>query len=134
MTTNRFDIIEALEGKMVPMRSGKYYLVKGGLVQLRLGEFPLLQYEVSELEIMLALSREQSINGIHIYQGDCPDNTNGPFSRDKNCPVCQALIAVENATQLDESTVTSCCGEYTPAFLIPGSPCLNCDADPESHR
>lgn len=25
------------------------------------------------------------------------------------------------------------CGDYTPAFLIPGSPCLNCDADAASH-
>jgi hypothetical protein len=25
------------------------------------------------------------------------------------------------------------CGEYTPAFNIPGSPCLNCDADAASH-
>lgn len=32
------------------------------------------------------------INGIHIYQGDCPDEVNGPYSRDKNCPVCQALL------------------------------------------
>lgn len=25
------------------------------------------------------------------------------------------------------------CGNYTPAFLIKGSPCLNCDADAASH-
>jgi hypothetical protein len=31
-------------------------------------------------------------NGIHIYQGLCPDEITGPHSRDPQCPCCNALI------------------------------------------
>lgn len=36
------------------------------------------------------------ITGIHIYQGKCPDEVNGPYSRDPKCPVCAALILAES--------------------------------------
>lgn len=36
------------------------------------------------------------INGIHIYAGDYPDDLNGPYARDKNCPVCLALAIAED--------------------------------------
>jgi hypothetical protein len=36
------------------------------------------------------------ISGIHIYQGKCPDQINGPYSRDPNCPVCVALMVYES--------------------------------------
>ena len=35
------------------------------------------------------------IDGRHIYQGDCPDDDNGPYSRDPDCPVCRALMKVD---------------------------------------
>ena len=41
------------------------------------------------------------MNGIHIYQGYCPDEVNGPHSRDKNCPVCRALITHESEVWVD---------------------------------
>lgn len=42
---------------------------------------------------------ENMINGIHIYQGDCPDEINGSYSRDKNCPCCQALVIAQHSAQ-----------------------------------
>ena len=35
------------------------------------------------------------INGIHVYQGLCPDEVNGQYSRDPNCPCCKALMWLE---------------------------------------
>jgi hypothetical protein len=29
--------------------------------------------------------------GIHIYNGKCPDEVNGPDARDPDCPTCRAL-------------------------------------------
>lgn len=42
--------------------------------------------------------RGAMMNGTHIYQGDCPDTNNGPYSRDNNCPACRALILAEENT------------------------------------
>lgn len=43
------------------------------------------------------------INGVHVYQGECPDVNNGPYSRDRNCPVCQALMAMEKQPASNET-------------------------------
>jgi len=61
----------------------------------------------------------EKINGIHIYQGNCPDENNGQYARDENCSACQALI---NAEKLDiiESIILDgykerqcgACGDY----------------------
>ena len=37
----------------------------------------------------------KKIKGIHIYKGLCPDKINVQYSRDKNCPACNALDQVE---------------------------------------
>ena len=39
--------------------------------------------------------KAKKIKGIHIYEGKCPDKINGQYSRDKNCPVCNALDKAE---------------------------------------
>lgn len=51
---NKFDLIQQLEGKLVPTRNGTYAKVKNGKLQLDFDEYPLLNYEVGELEIMYA--------------------------------------------------------------------------------
>lgn len=52
---DRFDIIQQLEGRYVPSPKGDYCLVEHG----KRGEFNLLNYEISALEIMLRQSVSQ---------------------------------------------------------------------------
>jgi len=35
------------------------------------------------------------INGIHIYEGGCPDLVAGPYARDPNCPLCKFIMTFE---------------------------------------
>ena len=51
------------------------------------------------------MTESEQLNGIHIYQGQCQDEINGPYSRDLNCPVCQALVLVEESKALKPSLV-----------------------------
>jgi hypothetical protein len=48
------------------------------------------------------------INGIHIYQGNCPDENNGSYSRDKNCPACNALDKVEKYEMFLNGLIVTC--------------------------
>lgn len=45
------------------------------------------------------------MNGIHIYEGACPDEVNGKNSRDYNCPCCQALMFAERKENQAEFAV-----------------------------
>lgn len=41
----------------------------------------------------------------HLYEGECPDNWNGPAARDVRCPACRALDApVELVVEIDRPT------------------------------
>lgn len=36
----------------------------------------------------------------HIYNGDCPDDVEGPDARDPDCPACQVLAEVAGKIEL----------------------------------
>lgn len=41
----------------------------------------------------------------HLYEGECPDNWNGPAARDVRCPACRALDApVQLVVEIDRPT------------------------------
>ena len=57
----------------------------------------------------------------------------GKASNDTRRAVNDFAVWLESAQQKRAVDSPEPCGDYTPAFLIPGSPCLNCDADAASH-
>ena len=77
------------------------------------------------------------IKEIELYVCDEDDIVLLSDKRDTHvCMECEKPMTLAKfERKLTKRTVDSPepCGDYTPAFLIKGSPCLNCDADAESH-
>ena len=54
-------------------------------------------------------------------------------TRHMGIAVRDAILKLEASQQMRAADSPESCGDYTPAFLVSGSPCLNCDADAASH-
>ena len=54
-------------------------------------------------------------------------------TRHMGIAVRDAILKLEAAQQPRAVDSPEPCGNYTPAFLVSGSPCLNCNADAASH-
>ena len=49
------------------------------------------------------------------------------------CMECQKPMRFVKFYRYPAKDAPKACGNYTPAFFIPGAPCLNCDAKAEDH-